>query len=105
MTRNLVRLARLRRRVHASWKATLVVAVLGWMIFGWAGLVSGLGGFLVVFAVVLMRPVFEVWLSNQCFCGKCGADVFMEVCRAEAAGGVEEGVRCPACGADAVWDV
>jgi len=98
----LVRMAKLRRRVHDSWKVTLVVALLGWLILGYAGLIHGAAGFFVVLGVLLFRPLMEVWFSNQFFCPHCGADVFLEVAGLESKGGkVEEaGLKCLECGGD-----
>lgn len=94
--------ALLRRRVHKSWKVTMVVALLGWFVFGFGGLLGGTEGFLIVLVVFLIRPVAEVVFSRRFYCPHCGADVFLDVCLEESRGaGVEHGVKCSHCGKDA----
>lgn len=87
--------------MHSSWKTTLLVAVVGCIVFLAAGLIPGWGAILVVLALLVFRPAMEVYFSNQCYCPHCEYDLFLEVCAAESADGVEQGLRCPQCGEDA----
>lgn len=94
--------ALLRRRIHKSWKITMIVALLGWFVFGFAGLINGAAGFLLVLLLLLVRPLAEVAFSRMFYCPHCDADVFLEVCLVESRGaGVEHGVKCAHCGRDA----
>lgn len=97
----LARLGYLRRRVHASWKIVLGVAVLAGVLFASAGLVSGVAVFVVVLGVLVFRPLAEIYFSQRSRCPHCGGDVFLTLCEVEQAGGVEHGVCCPYCRLDA----
>lgn len=98
---SLTRYALLRRRVHSSWKTTLLVAIVGGCSFLAAGLVPGGGVVVIILLIALARPAMELYFSRQCVCPHCEADLFLEVCEIENAGGIEDGLRCPRCGRDA----
>lgn len=93
--------AQLRRRVHASWKTTLLVAVVGGGVLAAAGLAQAWAVFLVVLVVCLVRPAMELYFSHKAVCPHCESDLFLEMCEIEAVGGIEGGLRCPRCGLDA----
>jgi hypothetical protein len=97
----LTRYALQRRRVHGSWKTTLICGIVGGCIFLATGLMPVGGVFLVVLLLVLVRPAMEIYYSRQCICPHCEADLFLEVCEIENAGGIEQGLSCPQCGRDA----
>ncbi|MFC4991218.1 hypothetical protein [Rubritalea tangerina] len=98
---SLTRLALLRRRVHQSWKTTMLVAVVGGSTFLAAGLMPGVGVVFVLLLLLLLRPGMEVYFSREAVCPHCEADLFLEMCQVENAGGIELGLRCPRCGRDA----
>ena len=98
---SLTRYAQLRRRVHSSWKTTLLVALVGGSVFLAGGLVPVGGVMLVLFVLVLVRPAMELYFSRQCLCPHCEADLFLEMCQVENAGGIEQGLICPVCRRDA----
>lgn len=98
---SLTRYALLRRRVHASWKTTLLVALVGGSTLLAADLVPGVGVLLIIVLIALARPAMEVYFSRQCICPHCEADLFLELCEIENAGGIEGGLRCPQCNRDA----
>ena len=98
---SLTQCAQLRRRIHASWKTTLLVAILGGGVLGAAGLIAAWAVFVVVLAVVLVRPAMELYFSHRAICPHCEADLFLEMCAAESQDGIEAGLRCPNCGLDA----
>lgn len=91
----------LRRRVHSSWKITLMVALGGSIVFWSAGLVNGWAALGLILAVFLVRPVAEIMFSRVFFCPRCGGDIFLDVCQVESRGaGVEQGVVCSFCGVE-----
>lgn len=77
-----------------------MVALFGGALFVSADLVSGIDLAIVLFALFLLRPIAELYFSATSHCPHCQADVFMELCRKELAGGVEEGLICAQCGKD-----
>lgn len=97
----LARFCYLRRRVHASWKIVLGVAVFGGLLFASAGLITGVSVFFIVLAVLVFRPLAEIYFSHRCRCPHCGGDVFLVMCEVEQAEGVERGIFCPYCRQDA----
>ncbi|MFC5050172.1 hypothetical protein ACFPK9_06075 [Rubritalea spongiae] len=98
---SLTRCAQLRRRVHGSWKTTLLVAIAGGGVLAAAGLAAAWAVFVVMLCVALVRPVMEVYFSHRAVCPHCEADLFLEMCEIENMGGIEGGLRCPSCGRDA----
>jgi hypothetical protein len=98
---SLTRYALQRRRVHGSWKTTLICGIVGGCIFLAGGLMPVGGVFLVVLLLVIVRPAMELYYSRQCVCPHCEADLFLEVCQIENVGGIEQGLACPRCGRDA----
>ncbi|MFT5883080.1 MAG: hypothetical protein ACI9FG_001590 [Crocinitomicaceae bacterium] len=97
----LTRHALQRRRVHESWKTTLICGIVGGCIFLATGLMPVGGVFLVVVLLVIVRPAMELYYSRQCICPHCEADLFLEVCEIENKGGIELGLPCPRCNRDA----
>lgn len=98
---SLARYALLRRRVHASWKTTLLTAIVGGGVLIASGLAPAFGVLLVLVLVFLVRPAIELYFSSQSLCPHCEADVFLELCALENGEGIEKGMRCPSCGKDA----
>lgn len=98
---SLTRYALLRRRVHASWKTTLLASIVGGSVLMATGLASAFAILGIVFLVFLVRPVLEIYFSSQSLCPHCETDLFLELCTAENGPGIEEGLRCPSCGEDA----
>ncbi|MGJ8671424.1 hypothetical protein [Rubritalea sp.] len=98
---SLTHCAQLRRRVHASWKTTLLVALVGGAVLGAGHLVAAWAVFLVVLIIAVVRPMMEVYFSHRAVCPHCEADLFLEMCEIETMGGIEGGLRCPSCGLDA----
>lgn len=97
----LLRIGLLRRRVHQSWKITTISALIGGVILSSAQLVSGLGFFLVMLVLLLIRPGFELYFSARAFCPHCDADLFMDLCSKENREGIDSEFHCPYCGKDA----
>jgi hypothetical protein len=87
--------------VHASWKTTLLVAVVGGGVLGAAKLAPVWAVFLIVLVTALVRPAMELYFSYRATCPHCESDLFLEMCEIESMGGIEGGLRCPKCGLDA----
>ena len=87
--------------MHGSWKTTLICGIVGGGTFLATGLMPAGGVILVVLLLVLVRPAMEIYYSRQCICPHCEADLFLEVCQIENAGGIENGLVCPHCRRDA----
>ncbi len=67
-----------------------------------AGSLVSVGGVMAVLLVLaLVRPIMELYFSCKCLCPHCEADLFLEMCEVENAGGIEQGLACPICRRDA----